>query len=244
MNKLDRSARGPGRGLRDLLRKGLLAARAAAAGSAYEFVVSGKYQTAPMDIPGCDWWRANRRQEKVSTSQKTVSRSSPGAVACFRMKEISRLLQLASSLLFLAGSSSLGTVQAQPASTNAVWEAPARAARRPNPFPADAKSLVQGKELYAAACLPCHGPAGKGDGPAAATLERNGVRVRPGDLSDPKRWKETDGALFWKLTEGKTPMPAWAETLSEEQRWLIVNYIRTLAPKPDNNQAIAKTGGN
>ena len=160
------------------------------------------------------------------------------------MKEISGLLQLASAVLLLPASSSLSTVLAQSASTNAVWEAPARAARKTNPVPADAKSIAQGKQLYVAACLACHGPAGKGDGPAAATLERNGIRVRPGNLSDPKLWEETDGALFWKLTEGKTPMPAWAETLSEEQRWLIVNYIRTLAPKPASNHVIAKTGGN
>ena len=160
------------------------------------------------------------------------------------MKKINMVLHLGGAVLLLAGSPSLNTVQAQSVSTNEVWEAPARAARKPNPVPADAKSLAQGKQLYVAACLPCHGPAGKGDGPAAATLERNGVRVRPGNLSDPKLWEETDGALFWKLTEGKTPMPAWAETLSEEQRWLIVNYIRTLSPKPDNNHVIAKTGGN
>jgi len=160
------------------------------------------------------------------------------------MKKINMVLHLGGAVLLLAGSPSLSTVQAQSASTNEVWEAPARAARKPNPVPADAKSIAQGKQLYAAACLPCHGPAGKGDGPAAATLERNGVRVRPGNLSDSKRWEETDGALFWKLTEGKTPMPSWGETLSEEQRWLVINYIRTLAPKPDSDHTIAKTGGN
>jgi mono/diheme cytochrome c family protein len=83
--------------------------------------------------------------------------------------------------------------------------------------------------------MPCHGPAGKGDGPAAATLERNGVRIRPGNLSDPKMWQQSDGAIFWKISEGKTPMPAWSQTLSEKQRWQIVNYVRTLAPKSDDN---------
>src|SRR5437016_3272170 len=50
------------------------------------------------------------------------------------------------------------------------WIAPARAARKQNPIPADTKSVAQGKELFAIGCLPCHGAAGKGDGPAAATL--------------------------------------------------------------------------
>src|SRR5689334_20875951 len=60
-----------------------------------------------------------------------------------------------------------------------AWVAPARAARKENPIPADAKSIAQGKEFFTAACFACHGPAGKGDGPAAVSLERNGVRVRP-----------------------------------------------------------------
>jgi mono/diheme cytochrome c family protein len=112
---------------------------------------------------------------------------------------------------------------------------PARAARKPNPVTADAKSIDRGKQLYMMGCLPCHGPAGKGDGPVAGTLERNGVSVRPGNLADPKLWQESDGALFWKITEGNSPMPSWGQALTEEQRWDLVNYVRTLAPKPDQH---------
>jgi len=112
-----------------------------------------------------------------------------------------------------------------------VWTAPARASRKPNPVAADQKSISQGKDLFTAACFPCHGAAGKGDGPVAGTLERNGTPVRPGNLSDPKLWEQTDGALFWKISEGRSPMPSFQESLSEEQRWQIVNYVRTLAPK-------------
>ena len=111
------------------------------------------------------------------------------------------------------------------------WVAPARAVRKANPIPAEAKSVAQGRELFTAGCFPCHGPAGKGDGPAAATLENDGKPVLPGNLSDPKLWQQSDGALFWKISEGKSPMPAFQESFSEEQRWQIVNYMRTLAPK-------------
>ena len=111
------------------------------------------------------------------------------------------------------------------------WTAPARAARKQNPISADAKSVEAGKVLYTAACLPCHGTAGKGDGPAAAALERNGAPVRPGNLSSPKLWDQSDGALFWKISEGNTPMPSFQESFTEEQRWQIVNYVRTLAAK-------------
>ena len=115
------------------------------------------------------------------------------------------------------------------------WTAPPRAARKDNPVPADAKAVAAGKELYLSACFPCHGLAGKGDGSAAALLERDGVPIRPGNLSDSKLWKQSDGALFWKISEGKTPMPSFQETYTEEQRWQLVDYVRTLAVKEGSN---------
>ena len=106
--------------------------------------------------------------------------------------------------------------------------------RKENPITADAKSLAKGKDLYVAGCMPCHGTSGKGDGSAAALLERNGAPIRPGNLSDPKLWQQSDGTLFWKISEGRTPMPAFQETFTEEQRWQIITYVRTLAPKKEN----------
>jgi mono/diheme cytochrome c family protein len=43
-------------------------------------------------------------------------------------------------------------------------------------------------------------------------------------------WHQSDGAIFWKMSEGNTPMPAFQETFTEEQRWQVVHYVRTLAP--------------
>lgn len=134
--------------------------------------------------------------------------------------------------LLAGGLTALMTALVQPASMAAEeWVMPARKARKQNPIPADDKSIVLGKELFIASCLPCHGPAGKGDGTAAPSLERNGVKIRPGNLSDPKMWQQTDGAIFWKISEGNSPMPSFAEALTEDQRWQIVNYVRTLAPR-------------
>jgi len=101
------------------------------------------------------------------------------------------------------------------------WKAPARAARKKNPVPVDDKSLARGQVVYAKECLSCHGEQGKGNGPAAKDLN-----PKPRDLSTPKIWEQTDGALFWKLTEGKKPMPTFEKSLSEEDRWNVINYIR------------------
>lgn len=107
------------------------------------------------------------------------------------------------------------------------WVVPARAAKKKNPVVADASSLAKGKELYAQECMSCHGPTGKGDGPAVKDLEKH-----PGDLSGAMTQSHTDGALFYKISEGRKPMPALGEKLSEDQRWAVVNYIRTLAAGP------------
>jgi len=108
------------------------------------------------------------------------------------------------------------------------WKVPARAARRENPVASDEKSIAAGKKLYAQECADCHGGSGRGDGAGARDLELDAPMP---DLSDPRMWKQSDGSLFFKITKGREPMPG-AEELSEEQRWHVVNYVRTLAPKP------------
>jgi mono/diheme cytochrome c family protein len=102
------------------------------------------------------------------------------------------------------------------------WRAPASAANRPNPVPANANTIELGKKLFVANCLTCHGAEGHGDGPGAAALEK-----KPADL--PKRLRDTgekDGELFWKISEGRAPMVTWKTQLTETQRWELVNYIR------------------
>ena len=104
------------------------------------------------------------------------------------------------------------------------WKAPARATKKPNPVPVNAASIAAGKKVYAGNCLACHGVAGKGDGPAA-----NALNPKPRDLSDAAIQSQTDGSMFWKLTEGKNPMPAFDKLIAENDRWNVINYVRTLA---------------
>ena len=124
--------------------------------------------------------------------------------------------------------------EAQPAEP---WTAPDRAARKANPIPADEKSIARGKALYFQSCVPCHGSKGKGDGPAAASLN-----PKPADHSSPKMWEESDGSLFWKITTGRGAMPTWEETYSEEDRWNLINYVRTLAPPKASPSQQSKQG--
>ena len=91
----------------------------------------------------------------------------------------------------------------------------------------NATVLADAKKLYTTNCAPCHGDKGRGDGPAAQALS-----PKPADHSSVLVQGETDGSLFWKLSEGRNPMPGYKKILTEQQRWELVNYIRTLAKTP------------
>ena len=124
-------------------------------------------------------------------------------------------------LLFAAASLFIGSAWAAD-----EWVAPTRAAQKKNPIATDDASIASGRKVYEKECLSCHGAKGKGDGPQAAKLKKHA-----GDFSLPKLWEQSDGALFWKIAEGKMLMPKYDKLLTEEERWHVVNYIRTLAPK-------------
>lgn len=164
----------------------------------------------------------------------------------FSTRRLNSKLRLAVAAAWVLVPASLIVVFAESGGSNPpnAWVATPRAARKENPIVADPKSVAAGKELFIAACMPCHGATGRGDGPAAAALERDAKPIRPGNLSDPKLREQTDGALFWKMSEGRTPMPAFQEVLTEEQRWQIVNYVRTLAVPSGTNKSPTQTHEN
>ncbi len=109
--------------------------------------------------------------------------------------------------------------------TTNLWKVPSFKARKKNPVTTSAESRRTGRTLFVKECLTCHGDTGSGDGPAAKDLEKN-----PGNLTDPKLWNESDGSVFFKITVGRRPMPAFRDMFTDEQRWHIVNYVRTLVP--------------
>jgi mono/diheme cytochrome c family protein len=112
-----------------------------------------------------------------------------------------------------------------------TWELPADADKTKNPVAATDESIAKGKELYLdrnkGNCIFCHGETGAGN---EANFPR--LRRKPADLSNKERMTAmTDGELFWKITKGINGiMPAGERKMpQDEERWHVVNYIRTLA---------------
>jgi putative copper resistance protein D len=92
--------------------------------------------------------------------------------------------------------------------------------------PYSAASIVSGQALYRTHCASCHGGGGHGDGPAAA-----GLRPRPADLTARHAADHTVGDFFWWLTRGikNSAMPGFGDRLGEDERWDLINFLRTLA---------------
>ena len=100
---------------------------------------------------------------------------------------------------------------------------------RANPIPPNSESIAAGQALYSTYCASCHGVSGKGDGPVGLTLN-----PRPADLRQHAiPGVHADAQLFEWVTNGfpGSRMPAFKTALSDTERWHLVNFIRTLAPK-------------
>ena len=98
-----------------------------------------------------------------------------------------------------------------------------------NPIPPNSESVAAGQALFSTHCVSCHGQEGKGDGPIGVTLN-----PRPADLSQHAiPGVHADAQLFEWITNGfpGARMPAFKTALSDTDRWHLVNFIRTLAPK-------------
>ena len=106
------------------------------------------------------------------------------------------------------------------------WTAAPGADKKINPVTSNEQSIAAGKAIYIKNCNDCHGKKGKGDGPKSGDLEKS-----PRDFTKEDFQKQTDGTIFWKVTEGKKPMPSFKKDLSEEQRWQVINYVRRLGIK-------------
>lgn len=97
-----------------------------------------------------------------------------------------------------------------------------------NPLPGTETVLQDGKRLYQVNCAVCHGDQGYGDGPTARNLvppPANLYRVMRMPIA-------RDDYLFWTISEGgkafNSTMPAFKESLSEEERWKVIHYLRQL----------------
>lgn len=119
----------------------------------------------------------------------------------------------------------------------------------PKPPDMTEESIEKGREVYVRnECFSCHGDQGRGNGPSAPTLKDDwGHHIKPADLT--KRWTFRGGPtrrdIYRTFTTGLngTPMPSYADIISEEDRWHLVNYVYSLGDRDEpeySTVAVAK----
>jgi mono/diheme cytochrome c family protein len=128
----------------------------------------------------------------------------------------SLIVQVAGVAL-VAGLTWAGAVNAQ-----TPWVAPEAEKAMKSPLPAEKKFVEQGEKIAKINCVSCHGAKGKGDGAAAAALT-----PKPADWTSSHVQSESDGELFWKISNGRGPMPP-SKHLPANDRWALIQYIRSL----------------
>jgi mono/diheme cytochrome c family protein len=99
-----------------------------------------------------------------------------------------------------------------------------------NPVSPGPDSIAKGRDVYLKLCATCHGPYGLGNGRLATGMEAYGAR--PSNLTD-RQWQHgsTDGEIFLTIRDGVGTdfhMPAYVGTLTDEDIWHVVNYVRSL----------------
>ena len=127
------------------------------------------------------------------------------------------ILGMASALTLLAAT----TGQNVNYQSDPNWRAPEEAAARPNPLAQRSQAAAGGKKLFLRNCAECHKQDGSGI-----------VKKHAADLQLAVVQVQTDGALFWKITNGNADrgMPSFSK-LPELERWQLVLYLRTLKPE-------------
>jgi mono/diheme cytochrome c family protein len=104
------------------------------------------------------------------------------------------------------------------------WEVPETYATMKNPYANAIDTENVGRALFLRNCKLCHGQYGKGDGIMAEDLDREIADFTKGTIQ-----AQTDGALYYKFLFGRNEMPAFKTKIkNEEDRWLLINYLRKL----------------
>lgn len=117
--------------------------------------------------------------------------------------------------------------EAPPPQPPAELKIPPEDAAKQNPVKPTETSIADGKKIFTTQCAMCHGESGDGKGDLVEPL-----KLKMKDYRDPAALKGyTDGTLFYILTKGHREMPSQEGRMKDEQKWHLINFIRSLPPK-------------
>jgi mono/diheme cytochrome c family protein len=122
--------------------------------------------------------------------------------------------------MVLAAAALIGSITLQ--AQRPDWVIPPDADQLTSPLGADA--AARGRKIFTSRCTKCHGPQGRGNG-------RESDKKHPAaDLTRDEMATMSDGELFYKISNGRKPMPSFKTELDSNDIWAAVAYVRTLGP--------------
>ncbi|MFA9371155.1 MAG: cytochrome c [Labilibaculum antarcticum] len=113
------------------------------------------------------------------------------------------------------------------------WSVPASAKKKQNPYEASTKNISSGKKIYNINCKSCHGDATLGN---MLPLQP----VAPSDLGSQAFLIQTDGEIYYKVNKGNGAMPTFEKTLSDEDKWMVITYLRSFDQNKKASKKIAE----
>ncbi len=140
----------------------------------------------------------------------------------------SRIPFLSSTAVFLISLLYASSALAQTSSEQTPWVAPPEADKLENPIKDRSIALALGKRIYRDDCMVCHGRYGNAETDIAESLQQ-----KPKNFTKEDFLQQSDGAIYWKLSEGRGLMQPFKIMLSEEEIWSVVMYVKELAQTKD-----------
>lgn len=138
------------------------------------------------------------------------------------MRTMKNIIKITASL-FLLFTLSVSVVSAQ------SWTVPNSSKKKQNPYDTSTKNISSGKKIYNINCKSCHGDATIGN---MLPLQP----VAPSDLGSQAFLRQTDGEIYYKVNKGKGAMPTFEKTLNDEDKWMVITYLRSF----DKNKKVSK----
>lgn len=146
--------------------------------------------------------------------------------------KLSRIIILSSLLILLPACSSFSLAEdiTPPPGSNLPVAQPTQVAPSGPRYPLVPPNPANGEALYAEKCAPCHGSAGKGDGPQANQLPNPPAALGTSEIAR----QSTPADWYTLVTQGNLDrfMPPFNNSLNERQRWDVIAYVYSLSTPP------------
>jgi mono/diheme cytochrome c family protein len=167
-------------------------------------------------------------------SRPQVIAAAAGAVGCLVVLAVCAYVVIVTGTIKPGADEPIPGIESWAGKTSLKAYVHGNAPKDKNPLPTDEKQLMSGAKLYLANCAFCHGYADAQLSPSGQGMYQKPPLIPRRDWSD-----KNDGRLFWYIDHGirMTAMPSYHQTLSKDEIWQIVLFLKNMRHLPSSVDA-------